>query len=574
MSHRIVQRTTGDAPGLPDHLPPLLQRIYAARAVHSAGELDYSLAQLLPTDRLSGMDDAVSLLQTAVREQRRVLVVGDFDADGATSCAVCIRALRAMGASDVQYLVPNRFDYGYGLTPEIVDVAAEQQPWLIMTVDNGIASIDGVAAAKARGIRVLVTDHHLPGAELPAADAIVNPNRPGDRFPSKVLAGVGVAFYVMLGLRAALRAVGWFEAQGMQDPNLGRLLDLVALGTVADVVPLDANNRILVQQGVQRMRTGLCVPGIRALLTVGRRNYRNVVAEDLGFVVGPRLNAAGRLDDMSLGIECLLTDDEREARRMAEQLDALNRERREIEADMRMQALAEVDRLTLDEATLPIGLALFDPDWHQGVIGILAARIRERFHRPTVIFARGDENTLKGSARSVPGLHIRDVLDAVATRHPGLVAKFGGHAMAAGLTIAEADLADFNAAYDAEVRQHLSEDQLESVVYTDGELQDAELCLETARLLRDAGPWGQGFPPPVFDGEFFVIKQRVVGEKHLKMTLRRSRGEQSIEAIAFNTPALPPGCDRAHMAYRLDVNEFRGIASAQLVVELIERSDT
>lgn len=557
---------------LPADLDPVLRRVYATRAIKSEADLDYSLDSLLPMTQLSGLPGAADLLASVIRHAGLILVVGDFDADGATSCALCLRALRALGAAEARYLVPNRFEYGYGLTPEIVEVAAGLGPELIMTVDNGISSLDGVEAARQRGIRVLVTDHHLPGEQLPRADAIVNPNVPGDRFPSKHLAGVGVAFYVMLALRAHLRELGWFRRQSIPEPNLARLLDLVALGTVADVVPLDRNNRILVAQGIRRIRAGCCVPGIRALLDVGQRNPARMVTADLGFAVGPRLNAAGRLDDMSLGIECLLTDSDSEARRMALQLDALNRERKDIETDMQTQALAVINELHLDAAQLPVGLCLYDPVWHQGVIGILAARLKERYHRPVIAFARSGENELKGSARSIPALHIRDALAAVAARHPELITKFGGHAMAAGLTLAENDFPAFADAFDAEVSRHLSQQDLQGVIYTDGELSADEFSLGTAELLRDASPWGQGFPAPVFDGRFSVISQRVVGERHLKLTLQPARSDCQIDAIAFNTPALPETCHEARLAYRLDVNEYRGLLSPQLIVEQIETS--
>jgi single-stranded-DNA-specific exonuclease len=569
MSTRIVRRRPLPETSLPRDLHPVLRRVYAARDVVAADELDYSLANLLPLQQLAGLPAAVKLLHTALVERWRILVVGDFDADGATSCALCLRALRLLGAAGVDYLVPNRFEYGYGLTPEIVAVAAGRRPDLVLTVDNGISSIEGVAAAKQRGMRVLVTDHHLPGECLPAADAIVNPNLPGNDFPSKHLAGVGVAFYVMLGLRVRLRESGWFAQRQVAEPNLAQLLDLVALGTVADVVPLDRNNRILVQQGIRRIRAGQCVPGLRALLEVAGRSLPGVVATDLGFAAGPRLNAAGRLDDMSLGIECLLADDERSARAMAAELDALNRDRREIESDMQAQALAALGELDLDDAGLPLGLCLFDPDWHQGVIGILAARIKERYHRPVIAFASSGAGELKGSARSVAGLHIRDALDAVATRHPRLITRFGGHAMAAGLTLAEENYPAFAAAFDAEVSRHLVREDLGGVIHSDGELAEQELSLEIARLLRDASPWGQGFPAPLFDGDFAVIGQRVVGERHLKLTLQPAGGRRQIDAIAFNTAALPADCATVHLAYRLDVNAYRGIESAQLVVEHI-----
>jgi single-stranded-DNA-specific exonuclease len=571
MSRQIIQRELRQSPEVfPAQLSPVLRRVYAARGVTSAEELDYSLERLLLPDQLGGLDAAVDLLQQAFAGQQRILVIGDFDADGATSCALCVRGLRAMGARDVSYLVPNRFEYGYGLTPEIVEVASRLQPYLIMTVDNGISSMAGIAAARQAGIRVLVTDHHLPGATLPAADAMVNPNLPGDPFPSKALAGVGVAFYVLLALRARLRESGWFAGAGIEPPRLAQWLDLVALGTVADVVPLDCNNRILVQQGLQRIRAGCCVPGIRALLEAGGRDLARAVTSDLGFAVGPRLNAAGRLDDMSLGIECLLTDDAAAAREMALQLDALNRDRREIEADMQLQALSIIERLQLEEARLPTGLCLFEPDWHQGVIGILAARIKERLHRPVIAFARSADGEIKGSARSVPGLHMRDALDTVATRNPGLVRKFGGHAMAAGLSLAEADYPRFAAAFDRVVAEQLAQDDLYARVYSDGALQDQDLSLETAQQLRAGGPWGQGFPEPVFDGRFEVLGQRVVGECHLKLTVRPCASTLRIDAIAFNTPALPVDCRTVRLAYRLDVNAYRGLLSPQLMVDYLE----
>jgi single-stranded-DNA-specific exonuclease len=570
MNRKIVQRVVSASDHLPDDLHPVLRRVYAARTVESAVDLDYSLQGLLPPSLLGGMTAAVELLQQAITARQCIVVVGDFDADGATSCALSLRALRAMGAADVHYLVPNRFEYGYGLTPEIVAVAAELQPDLIMTVDNGISSIDGVAAARQRNIRVLITDHHLPGEQLPAAEAIVNPNQRGDPFPSKNLAGVGVAFYVMLALRARLRAQGWFDKAGLPEPNLAVWLDLVALGTVADVVPLDRNNRILVHQGIQRIRAGQCVPGIRALLESAGRNLQRVVASDMGFGVAPRLNAAGRLDDMSLGIECLLTDDMQAARQMAMRLDTFNRERKDIESDMQARALQVIKQLDLKDEQLPVGLCLFEPDWHQGVIGILASRIKERFHRPVIAFARSGEGELKGSARSVSGLHIRDALDAVATRHPGLIDKFGGHAMAAGLSLAEHNYPSFSVAFNDEVERHLSADDLTGVIYSDGELSDRELTLDTAQLLRDASPWGQGFPAPLFEGDFTVLGFRVVGERHLKMSLQTAQGRCRIDAIAFNTTQLPADCRQLHMAYRLDANEFRGIVSPQIIVEHIE----
>jgi single-stranded-DNA-specific exonuclease len=566
-SRRIVRRASAAAELFGD-LHPVLVRLYAARAVQHPDELDLSLERLLPPDRLKHMDAAVALLEASLRAGQRILIVADFDADGATSCALAVRALRAMGAQDVRYVVPNRFEYGYGLTPEIVAVAAQQQPHLLITVDNGISSVEGVRAARALGMRVLITDHHLPGAELPDADAIVNPNQPGDDFPSKNLAGVGVIFYVMLALRAQLRESDFFTERNIPEPNLARLLDLVALGTVADVVPLDHNNRILVAQGLKRINQGQTVPGIRALLEVASRDPGRLAASDLGFVVAPRLNAAGRLTDMSLGIECLLTENETAAFEMAKQLDALNRERRSIEAGMQDQALEALDKLHLD-GDLPHGLCLFDESWHQGVIGILASRIKDRVHRPVIAFALASDDEIKGSARSVPGLHIRDVLDAVAAHHPGLLNKFGGHAMAAGLSLPRAHFETFRNAFAEEVARHLSADDLTGKVLTDGELLVEDMTMELAQSLRAAGPWGQGFPEPLFDGRFEVLGSRVVGEKHLRLTLRQPQG-RSIEAIAFNRAALQPSAgSRVEAAYRLDINSYQGNQTLQLVIEYL-----
>lgn len=556
-------------PTLPDlgDLPPLLTRLYAARGVQSAAELDKGLARLIPYQQLKGVDAAVDLLVDALERGQRILYVGDFDADGATASSVGVLALRMLGAAWVDYLVPNRFEYGYGLTPEIVAVALEKRPDLLVTVDNGISSIDGVAAAKAAGLRVLVTDHHLPGPELPAADAIVNPNQPGCDFPSKAMAGVGVIFYVMLALRARLRERGWFAARGIAEPNLAELLDLVSLGSVADVVPLDANNRILVHQGLARIRAGRARPGLRALLEVAGRDCRRITSTDLGFILGPRLNAAGRLDDMSLGIEMLLCEDEGLAREMAVQLDQLNQDRKAIEQGMQREALAQLKELPVEE--MPFGLCLFDAEWHQGVIGILASRLKERYHRPTIAFADAGDGTLKGSARSVPGLHIRDALDAVAARHPGLISKFGGHAMAAGLSLPQENFGAFAAAFDAEVRRQLDEDDLTGRLLSDGQLGAEEFHLELARALRQAGPWGQHFPEPLFHGIFQIVQQRVVGERHLKLVLKTECGSLQLDAIAFNIDREiwpNPTVRWAEVAYKLDVNEFRGNETVQLMV--------
>ncbi|MEN8170900.1 MAG: single-stranded-DNA-specific exonuclease RecJ [Pseudomonadota bacterium] len=553
-------------------LPPLLARVYASRGITSSKELNHSLEQLLPFNQLKGIDEAVALLVEALQQQWRILIVGDFDADGATSTTVAVKALRMLGAGEVDFLVPNRFEYGYGLTPEIVAVAAERQPDLIVTVDNGISSIQGVAAAQQAGIKVLVTDHHLPGSELPQADAMVNPNQPGDTFPCKNLAGVGVIFYTMLALRSRLREEGWFEQQGLADPNLATLLDLVALGTVADVVVLDHNNRILVAQGLARIRAGHDSPGIQALCEASKRDTSRLVSSDLGFGLGPRLNAAGRMEDMTIGINCLLSDNIEEARQLAVRLEELNHERRTVEGDMRDEALAEVERLNLDDSTsLPFGFCLYNSDWHEGVIGILASRIKDKLHRPVIVFTDAANGDIKGSARSVKGVHIRDALDAVAAAHPELLKKFGGHAMAAGLTIHADALEQFNQAFDAEVRRHLTEADLHGTLLSDGELTAEEATMELAARLRSETPWGQGFAEPLFDGWFEVASSRIVGERHLKMQLRWPGSGQSVDAIAFNVdePLLELKPQNVQIAYRLDINEWRGNQSLQLLVDTI-----
>ncbi|VAW75960.1 Single-stranded-DNA-specific exonuclease RecJ [hydrothermal vent metagenome] len=554
-----------------ERLHPLLRRIYAARQA-SDSDLESGLANLHSPDLLKGLPAAIDLLVAALQQQQRILIVGDFDADGATSSALAVAALRELGALHVDYLVPDRFRFGYGLTPEIVDVALTRNPDLLITVDNGISSIDGVERARAAGVRVLVTDHHLPGKQLPAADAIINPNQPDDDFPSGALAGVGVAFYLMMALRSRLRASSWFEQQGIKEPNLAAYLDLVALGTVADVVPLDSNNRLLVRQGLSRIRAGHCRPGIRALLKVAGRNPSRVVASDFGFAAGPRLNAAGRLDDMSVGIECLLAESEQRAEELAQQLDALNRERREIEAGMKADAMRHLDEMKLEADDLPAGFCLYDAGWHQGVIGILASRIKEQFHRPVIVFAASGEGELKGSARSISGLHIRDVLDAVASRHPGLLSKFGGHAMAAGLSLEASQLDSFRQAFLAELERQLDTETLTGVLETDGELQPEDFSLEMSELLRDAGPWGQGFPEPLFDGVFSVRATRIVGEHHLKLSLQSGDGGPVVSAIAFGQVEryVPVEGELVRVVYRLDTNEYRGTLSLQLVTEWIE----
>ncbi|MGF1713763.1 single-stranded-DNA-specific exonuclease RecJ [Photobacterium chitinilyticum] len=569
----IKRRPPADTAGFSDAIHPLLKRIYASRGLVGDADLERGARGLLGFNQLYGIEPAVQLLVSALADNRRIIIVGDFDADGATSAALSVLALKMLGCRNVDYLVPNRFDDGYGLSPEVVAQVEERGAELIMTVDNGVSSIAGVAAAKAKGIQVLVTDHHLPGGELPLADAIVNPNLHECGFPSKSLCGVGVAFYLMLALRAELRQNGWFGQQGIAEPNLAELLDLVALGTVADVVALDGNNRILVHQGLQRIRAGKCRPGIQALIEVAKRDPARLVSSDLGFALGPRINAAGRLDDMSFGVELLLSDNIQAARRMASELDALNQTRKEIEHGMKEEALAICERLQFNQKDMPYGLALFQRDWHQGVIGILASRIKELYHRPVIAFADAGNGEIKGSCRSIPGLHMRDVLDLIDTQNPGMIAKFGGHAMAAGLTIPEDKLAAFSKAFDLAVRKELDEDALKGVLLSDGELDSHELNLQTAELLRSGGPWGQQFPEPMFDGKFRLLHQKLVGGKHLKMMLEPMTGGSVIDGIAFNIDIRcwpDASVQQVQLVYRLDVNEFRGNSSAQLMIEHIE----
>ncbi len=552
-------------------LHPVLRRVYACRGVQNDEELDLGLGRLLPVERMDVAFEAARLLFQAMREQRRILIIGDFDCDGATSTALSVLALRGMGAEQVDYLVPNRFEYGYGLTPEIVGLAASAYaPDLILTVDNGVSSVDGVAAANRLGIQVVVTDHHLPGPVLPDAAAMVNPNLPDNGFPAKSTAGVGVVFYVLLALRSLLRERGWFDERS--EPNMGDYLDLLALGTVADVVPLECNNRILVHQGLARIRAGRCRPGITALLEVAGRNPRRAQASDLGFTVGPRLNAAGRLDDMSLGIECLLTEDPGRARELAAELDQLNRDRRHIEDDMRQQAETLLETVMLKESDLPWGLCLYDDSWHQGVIGIVASRIKERHHRSVIAFAPGDDGEIKGSARSIPGVHIRDVLDEVAAGSPGLLLKFGGHAMAAGLTLETHRLDEFKELFNAVLHRRLDKDAFEAVIESDGEIAAEDMNLDLAYLVEQGGPWGQGFPEPVFHGEFEVIQQRQLQDKHWKLVVRPPGSNQVFDAIGFNlVRACPsPLPQRLLMAYQLDVNEFRGSINLQLRIAHME----
>lgn len=573
MRKKIIRRECPkEAMAALDNSHPLLRRIYAARYVQSDQELDRSLESLLPYQSLIDIDKASALLADAIRQDHRILIVGDFDADGATSTAVAMRALKSFGAKRVQFLVPNRFAYGYGLTPELIQAAKDFAPQLIITVDNGIANHEGVNAAKAQGIRVVITDHHLPALELPLADAIVNPNQPDDPFPSKNLAGVGVIFYVMLALRRYLASQGWFDSKGLTMPNMSHLLDLVALGTVADLVPLDQNNRILVHQGLRRIRAGQCVPAIPALLELADRDFSCAVASDLSFAVAARLNAAGRLDDMSCGIECLLCDNAFAARSIAHTLDQLNSERKNIEKDMQVQAFDVLNKLNNNlKSELPRGLCLFDESWHQGVIGILASRIKERFNRPVIVFAPGLEGELKGSARSIPGLHIRDVLALIDARYPKVINKFGGHAMAAGLSIARQLLGNFKQIFDEVVSQQVTDAQLQHLLLSDGELAPEDFNLEIVSLLREGGPWGQAFPEPLFDDTFNILEQRLVGDKHLK--LRLSKENKVVDAIAFfvNLDEWPNHrCQSIRAAYRLDINEYKGRRNMQLIIEYLE----
>ncbi|WP_026377507.1 single-stranded-DNA-specific exonuclease RecJ [Aestuariibacter salexigens] len=568
MTLSIVRRPPGDDSALPAELHPLLRRLYASRGVKLSDDLERSLQGLHHYQALDGIQRAVARLITALEQQQRIVIIGDFDADGATSTALCMLALRAFGANELDYLVPNRFDYGYGLSPEIVEHAHQQGAQLLVTVDSGIACITGAQRAKELGIDVIITDHHLPGTTLPEAAAIVNPNLSSCAFPSKNLAGVGVAFYLMSALRAELQKLGKFHNN---PPTLAQWLDIVALGTVADVVKLDGNNRILVYQGLQRIRAGRCRPGIRALLDVAERPAQFLTSSDLGFVLGPRLNAAGRLDDMSLGIECLLTDSYDDALNIARRLDALNKKRKHIESTMQQEAETHIQELNLSADDLPPALVLFNEAYHQGVIGIVAGRIKEKYYRPTIVMAAQDEQFLKGSARSIPGVHIRDLLEEVNTRHPRLLAKFGGHAMAAGLSIARQHLSDFEKALTSIANEWLQGKPLSGELLSDGEVEDQWLTLNTAKLLADAGPWGQGFEAPMFDGEFAIVQQRLVGEKHLKLVLRTSQGEL-VDAIAFNIdPQIWPdeSVHTIHAVYRMDVNRFRGEENLQLIIEAL-----
>ena len=570
----IVLRPVKKKHALQGNLHPLLERIFLARGITSDLELDRTLAKLPSPWLLSGMEEMVEHLIVAINEQQKICIVADFDADGATSCAVAIKGLQLLGAGQVTFVVPNRFEYGYGLTPEIVELVKLQNPDVIITVDNGISSIDGVKAATDSGIKVLVTDHHLPGSNLPAATAIVNPNLLDDKFPNKSLAGVGVIFYVLLALRSRLRDINWFETNQVKEPNLAQLLDYVALGTVADVVALEQSNRILVYQGLLRIRTGQCHPGLTALVEVSGKNPQTITAADLGFSLGPRLNAAGRMDDMSLGIQCLLSDDPALAKDIALQLDELNNDRREVEAVMKHEAQTYLSEMkALDEHHLPAGVCLFDANWHQGVIGILASRIKDQVHRPVIAFAPAGKDLIKGSARSIPGVHIRDVLSDIAAAHPKLLSKFGGHAMAAGLSLKMHDYPPFALAFDEMVSTRLASVDLEQKILSDGELAEQEMTIEMADLLQNSATWGQEFPEPLFDGVFDVIQSRIVGQRHLKLVLRKPVGDLVIDAIAFfvDRPEHWLGLRQIKAVYKLDINEFRGNRTVQFIVQYFEK---
>ena len=564
---RIVRRPLVDVQaGWPDSIPALLRRVYAARGASTPELAQPRLAGLLPPDRLRGLESATALLADAMAADRHIVVVGDFDCDGATACATGVRGLRLLGARRVSHAVPNRMVHGYGLSPALVDELAALRPDLLLTVDHGIACHAGIEAARARGWRVVVTDHHLPGPRLPAADAIVNPNLPGDEFPSKALAGVGVVFYLLLALRRHLRGAGALAAG---EPDLSTLLDLVAVGTVADLVPLDANNRTLVAAGLRRLRAGRGCAGLRALIEACGRDAARLTAADIGFAIGPRLNAAGRLEDMALGIECLLTDDPARARELAQRLDGINAERRTMQQAMTDDAEAALSRVLPGAVGAPLAPCLFDPEWHPGVIGLVASKMKERLHRPVLAFAPAEPGSavLRGSARSIPGFHIRDALAAVDSAHPGLIERFGGHAMAAGLTLAQSQLAAFEQAWQAHAAGVLDDGLLQAELLSDGELLPREFDRFHAEALRDGGPWGQGFPEPLFDGGFDVLDWKVVGERHLRLTLRHPDRREPLAAIQFGGWQGQPPSQQAHLAYRLAPDDYRGGQAIQLVVE-------
>jgi len=581
MQKQIVRRAKVDDNHLPNSLHPLIKQIYASRGIESATELELNVSKLCAIGSLKGINQGCQVLHQALLDNKSIAIIGDFDADGATSTALMMEALRLFGSDNYQFIVPNRFLYGYGLTPEIVEIAAEKGAELLITVDNGISCVAGVTKAKSLGLGVIVTDHHLPGATLPDADAIINPNQVGCDFPSKALAGVGVAFYFMMAMRKYLREKNWFVDRRIDEPNIAQLLDLVALGTVADVVSLDNNNRILVEQGLKRIRAGVTRPGIQALLEIAGKDQKRIVASDFGFALGPRINAAGRLDDMSYGINCLLAKDLASARVMAADLDDLNKSRREIEQGMQQEAEQVLKSLNFSDDNLPHAISLFQRDWHQGVIGIVAGRLKEKFHRPSIVFAGTSDDTsldntdksteIKGSARSIPGLHIRDLLEHIDTQHPNIIIKFGGHAMAAGLSIIEEDFVKFQQLFNQYAQQWLTSDDLKGTLSSDGELPTKEMTLGFAQLLRDAGPWGQNFIEPLFDDKFTLVQQRIVGQKHLKLVVEKAG--QVFDAIAFNVDLSrwpDHKAQQVHLAYRLDINEFRGKQTVQFMVEYLE----
>ena len=570
----VYRRPSNENLSFKESVHPLIQKIFKRRSISDVNEIELGLNNLLTPEKFKGIDDAVSLLVDALKKQERVLIVADFDADGATSCVVAINCMKKFGLRQIDYVVPNRFEYGYGLTPEIVELGKLKKPDLIITVDNGISSVEGVAAANAAGISVIITDHHIAPSILPAAQAILNPNQPGCEFPSKCIAGVGVIFYLMLALRGRLRTLGWFEKSDLDEPNLADQLDLVALGTIADVVPLDRNNRILVDEGLKRIRKGKTRPGIDALITVSSREGVRLRASDVGYGLAPRLNAAGRLEDMSTGIECLLSNSDSDAYQFALALDGINRDRKKIEADMREQAWQALDEISAQDKDLPNALCLFDERWHQGIVGIIASRIKDKYHRPAIAFAQVDEgHEIKGSARSIRGFHIRDALDIVATKNPGLIEKFGGHAMAAGLSLKRQDFEAFEKAFLAEANRLLNEEQLQSKVLSDGSVEPKWLTLEVANLIEAAGPWGQEFSEPLFDDIFKLVEYRKVGQNHLKMVLSPVDDLGcTLDAIAFNVEASDwpaEGSKEIEIAYRLETNHFQGNISLQLMVEHI-----
>ena len=572
LNKKIINRDVPDGINLPDSIHPVLKRIYASRNIKSSEDLDYSLGSLIPYDELGGINDAVILLQEMITQKKRILIVADFDADGATSCALAIRGLTAMGAEDVIYVVPNRFEHGYGLSPKIVDVALDHDPDLIVTVDNGISSISGVEHAKKNGIKVLITDHHLPGDKLPSADVIINPQLKDNKFPSKNLAGVGVVFYILLALRAKLKAENWFDKKNIKYPNLANLLDLVALGTISDLVPLDKNNRTMVAHGLKLMRKNKSKVGILAILNQSGRQLSTLTSGDLSFAIAPRLNAAGRLTDMSLGIECLLTDDKENATEMAKKLNQLNIERRQIQDNMEEQAFTEFEKYLQDTSKkIPHGICIYNQNWHQGVVGILAAKIKEKFNRPVIVFAQECQGILKGSARSITELHIKDVFDEIARLYPELILTFGGHAMAAGLTIEESQFDRFSDVFNKVVDRYISSDSLEDQCLTDGELSGDDFSLPLALAIQNAGPWGQSFPEPIFVGQFKILDKRIVGESHLKLKLQ-SRNNNTLDAIAFNMTDddWPSKLEQITSTYRLGINHYRGHSQVQLFIEHIE----